>query len=43
MHLSNLNFSDFLLPLEVIFPQIEIVAASEAVLSLQYILLQEQG
>ena len=36
MRLSNLNFSCFMLPLEVIFPQIEIAAAREAVLSLQY-------
>jgi len=37
MRLSNLNFSYFTLPLEVIFPQTEIAAARESLLSLQYI------
>jgi hypothetical protein len=43
MSLSNLNFSYFMLPLEVIFPQIETASALETVLSLQYILSQEPG
>lgn len=41
--LSNLNLSYFMLPFEVIFPQIEMAAARGAVLSLKYILLQESG
>jgi len=43
MFLSNLNFSYFILPPEVIFPQAEIAAARENLLFLQYVLLQEPG
>ena len=40
MFLSNLNFSYFILLFEVIFPQTEIAAPHETLLSMQYILLQ---
>jgi hypothetical protein len=43
VRLSNLRFACFMLPFEVIFPQMETAAARAAVLSFQCILLHEPG